>query len=42
MALGLMNDEDTAKRVDTVRLGIQMVTRHFSESLHKPREVPYQ
>ena len=41
MALGLMNDEDTAKRVDTVRLGIQMVTRHFSESLHKPREVPY-
>ncbi len=41
MALGLMNDEDTAKRVDTVRQGINMVTRHFSESLHKPREVPY-
>ena len=41
MALGLMNDEDTSKRVDTVRLGIQMVTRHFSESLHKSRQVPY-
>ena len=41
MALGLMNDEDTARRVDTVRQGINMVTKHFSESLHQPREVPY-
>ena len=41
MALGLLHDEDTAKRVDTVRQGINMVTRHFSESLHKSREVPY-
>tara|TARA_B100001996_G_C18626801_1_gene580090 strand:- start:908 stop:1426 length:519 start_codon:yes stop_codon:yes gene_type:complete len=37
MTLSLLNDENTAKRVDTIRMGINMVKRHFSDTIHPPR-----
>jgi len=37
MTLSLMNDENTAKRVDTVRWGIDMAKRYFSDTIHPPR-----
>lgn len=37
MALSLLNDENTAKRVDTIRMGINMVKRHFSDTIQPLR-----